>query len=101
MIAYYVHWKYPATADIELFYNGVVDEKFFHKEENAIKYAKEQLKQWRENERDFDKLNKKNNEKGLSHKEKEEWAELGLICCGYLPNGYTIRKREIKFEDED
>ena len=37
MIAYYVHWIYPPTADDELFYGGIDDEKLFHHQENAEK----------------------------------------------------------------
>ena len=43
MIAYYVHWHYPSTADNELFYGGEDDDKLFYHKENAEKYAKDKM----------------------------------------------------------
>ena len=100
MIAYYVHWHYPVTADDELFYAGRDDDKLFHKENNARSYAKKQLKQYRENERRFYELDEKDENEGLSLEEKEEWTKLSVFSYSDMPYDYTIREREIKFEDE-
>lgn len=97
MIAHYIHWRYPATADNAKYYAGRDDDKLFHHEENAEKYAKEQLKQWQNDEKRFYELDSKNNKEGLTPKEQEEWRKL---VYGDLPDDYSIRKREIKFEDE-
>ena len=73
MIAYYVHWIYPPTADDELFYGGIDDEKLFHHSENAEKYAKEQMSEW-------------NNDVNFEYND--------------LPCDYSIRNRNIEFEDD-
>lgn len=100
MIAYYVHWIYPPTAEDELFYAGTDDEKLFHKEDNARDYAKKQLKQYQENERRFYELDEKDENEGLTLEEKEEWTKLAVFSYSDMPYDYDIRKREIKFEDE-
>ena len=101
MIAYYIHWIYPPTADDANFYAGRDDSKLFHHEENSEKYAKEQLKQWQRDEKRFYELVSKDSEEGLTSEEQEEWDKLASIVCGDLPDDYSIRKREIKFEDEE
>ena len=100
MIAYYVHWIYPSTANDKLFYVGLDDDKLFHKEENAIVYAKKELKQCQQNERRFYELDEKDENEGLNPKELEEWTELAVFSYSDIPCDYGIRKREIKFEDE-
>ena len=100
MIAYYVHWIYPQSADDELFYGGKNDEKLFHEEDNARAYADKQLKQYQENERRFYELDKKDENEGLSPEEKDEWTKLAVFSYSDMPYDYGICKREIKFEDE-
>ena len=100
MIAYYVHWIYSSTADDELFYGGLDDDKLFHEEENAISYAKKELKQYQENEKRFYELDEKDENEGLSPEELEEWTKLAVFSYSDMPCDYGIRKREIKFEDE-
>ena len=100
MIAYYVHWCYPATADDANYFGGQNDDKLFHHEENAEKYAKNKLNQiYNDNDR-FNELNDKYEDEGLTLEEEVEWGKLATRLCGDLPNDYKIRKREIKFEDE-
>lgn len=101
MIAYYIHWSYPASADEELFYYGIDDSKFFHHEENAKKYAEKQLKQWQNDENRFFELEMKDSEKGLTPEEQEELRKLAPNIYGDLPNNYTIKEREMIFEDEE
>ena len=101
MIAYYIHWRYPATADDANYYAGRDDDKLFHYEEIAKEYAENQLKQWQNDEKRFYDLDVKDNEEGLTSEEQEEWRKLANICSGDLPDSYSVRKREIKFEDED
>lgn len=100
MIAYYIHWIYDFSADDELFLSGKTDDKLFHHKENAEKYAKDKINEWNDNSSRFDYLNNKDEEYGLSPEEKEEWTKLALICCGDLPYDYSIRERNIEFEDE-
>lgn len=100
MKAYYVHWHYPASADDANYYAGKDDDKFFHHKENAEKYAKEQLQQWQNDEKRFYELDSKDNEEGLTSEEQEEWHKLASIIYGDLPCDYTIKEREIKFEDK-
>lgn len=100
MIAYYVHWIYPPTADDELFYAGRDDKKLFHEEDNARAYAEKQLKQYQENERRFYELDEKDENEGLSPEEQEEWANLAVFSYSDMPYDYGIRNRDIKFEDE-
>lgn len=99
MIAYYVHWIYPPTADDANYYVGRDDYKLFHHKENAEKYAKEQLKQWQKDENRFCELDIKYNEEGLTPEEREEWCDL-IHIYGDLPCDYSIKERDIKFEDE-
>ena len=100
MIAYYVHWHYPASADDANYYAGQDDDKLFHHKENAEKYAKKQLKQWRNDEKRFYELNIKDNEESLTSEEQEEYDKLAPIVYDDLPDDYIIRERDIKFEDE-
>lgn len=100
MIAYYVHWHYPASADDANYYAGRDDDKLFHHKENAEKYAKEQLNQWQRDEKRFYELDDKDNKEGLTPEEQEEWRKLALIICDDLPDNYIICERDIKFEDE-
>lgn len=100
MIAYYVHWCYPSTADDANYFGGQDSDKFFHHEENAENYAKNELNQiYNDNDR-FNELNDKAEDKGLTLEEEVEWGKLATRLCGDLPNDYKICKREIKFEDE-
>ena len=101
MIAYYIHWIYPASADDANFYAGRDDDKLFHHKENAEKYAKKQLNQWQRDERRFYELDNKDNVEGLTPEEQEEWRKLAPMVYVDLPNDYTIRKRKIEFEDEE
>lgn len=101
MIAYYIHWYYPASADDANYYAGRDDNKFFHHKDNAKKYAEKQLKQWQNDEKRFYELSNKDGEEGLTSEEQEEWHKLAPIVYGDLPDDYSIRKREIKFEDEE
>lgn len=100
MIAYYVHWIYPPTADDELFYAGRDDNKLFHEEENAISYANKELKQYQENERRFYELDAKDENEGLNPEEKDEWTKLAVFSYSDMPYDYAIKERDIKFEDE-
>ena len=100
MIAYYIHWHYPASADDANFYAGQDDDKLFHHKENAEKYAKDQINEWNNNSNRFYYLDCKDNEEGLTSEEQEEWHKLAPICYGDLPCDYAIKEREIKFEDE-
>ena len=101
MIAYYIHWRYPATADDANYYAGRDDDKFFHNEENAEKYAKDKINEWNDNASRFEYLDNKDNEYGLNPEEQEEWRKLAPIVYGDLPCDYVIKEREIKFEDEE
>ena len=100
MIAYYIHWSYPASADDANFYAGRDDDKLFHHKENAEKYAKDQISEWNGIGARFEYLDIKDSEYGLSPEEREEYDKLVRICYGDLPDDYTICERDIKFEDE-
>ena len=100
MIAYYIHWHYPATADDANYYAGRDDDKLFHHKENAKSYAEKQLKQWRNDAERFYELDNKGNKEGLNPEEQEEWRKLASLVYGDLPYDYVIRERDIKFEDE-
>lgn len=100
MIAYYVHWHYPHTADNELFYGGKDDDKLFHHKENAEKYAENKIDEWDKASARFDYLEIQDNAYGLRPEEREEYRRLCSLFDGDLPDDYTICKREIKFEDE-
>ena len=100
MIAYYIHWHYPVTADNELFYGGEDDDKLFHHKENAEKYAKDKIDEWHKASARFDYLNGLDVIFGLNPEELEEYRRLASFLCGDLPDDYTICEREIKFEDE-
>ena len=100
MIAYYIHWNYPPTADNSNFYAGRDDDKLFHHKENAEKYAKDKINEWNDNSRRFDYLCNKEEGYGLSPEEQEEYDKLAPIVYGDIPDDYIIRERDIKFEDE-
>lgn len=101
MIAYYIHWIYPPEADEELFYGGRDDlDNLFYHEENAEKFAKEEMTKYEEDEKRYDYLNKKDDEEGLTPEERDEFTDLLRRCCGDNPYGYAIRKKEFKFKDE-
>jgi hypothetical protein len=72
MIAYYVHWHYPASADDVNFYCGQDDDKLFHHKENAEKYAKDKINEWNDNCCRFTYLCDKEEEYGLTYEEQEE-----------------------------
>lgn len=100
MIAYYIHWHYPFTADNELFYGGENDDKLFHHKENAEKYAKDKINEWNKASSRFEYLNNKDDYCGLSPEEREEYRRLASLLYGDLPDDYTICERYIKFEDK-
>lgn len=98
MIAYYIKWVYPATADDSLFYGGMTDDKLFHHKENAIAYAKNYLK---------DILDKQNKATTLYDKISngeeltDEENDLSRYLFGDYPFDYIVKKRDIVFEDEE
>lgn len=102
MIAYYIHWNYPATADDALYYSGEDDKHFFHHKENAIKYAIEALDHWNKANMEYDILCRKLSDEG--HLTNEEELRLYALetsyCLGDVPDSYKIKQREIEFEDE-
>ena len=100
MIAYYVHWHYPSTADNELFYGGKDDDKLFHHRENAETYAKNKIDEWDKASTRFDYLGVQDDDFGLTPREREEYRRLCSLFDGDLPDDYTILHKEIKFEDE-
>ena len=100
MIAYYIHWHYPSTADNELFYGGKDDDKLFHHKENAEKYAKDKMYEWNKASARFDYLGIQDDDFGLTPREREEYRRLCSLFDGDLPDDYTILHKEIKFEDE-
>lgn len=100
MIAYYVHWYYPASADNANFYGGQDNDKLFHHLENAENYAKNELNKIYNDNKRFNELVTKDEEEGLTIEEEIEYGKLATRLCGDLPNDYKICKREIKFEDE-
>lgn len=100
MIAYYVHWNYPTTADNANFYAGQDDDKLFHHKENAEAYAKKELASFEMKLGDFLYLDIKSEQEGLSEEEENMYDELSNYYYSDIPNSYTIRERDIKFEDE-
>ena len=100
MIAHYVHWHYPETADDANYYAGRDDDKLFYHKENAEKYAKDKINEWNDNASRFEYLDNKDNEYGLNPEEQEEWRKLAPLVYGDLPYDYFIKERDIKFEDE-
>lgn len=100
MKAFYIVWIYDSSANDANYYAGNHDEKLFYHKENAEKYAKDRIKQWKDDENKFDKLNEKDENEGLSPEEQYEWVKLARICCGDIPIDYNICEREINFEDE-
>lgn len=99
MIAYYVHWIYPASADDALYYAGYDDEKLFHRESNAMAYANKYLKEVQDKLAEAYKLEATLDEIGRSPTE-EEYKILSIIYED-TPINYSIHKRDIKFEDEE
>ena len=75
MIAYYVHWHYPPTADDANYYAGRDDDKLFHHKENAEKYAKDKIHEWNKASARFDYLEIQDNDCGLNPEEQEEWRK--------------------------
>ena len=73
MIAYYIHWSYPPSADDVYYYGGTDDDRLYHHKENAEQVAKEELSNRRG--RYFD-------------------------GCFDEPDDYTICERDIHFKDE-
>ena len=100
MIAYYIHWHYDNTCDDANFYAGQDDDKLFHHKENAKKYAKDKINEWNNNSNRFYYLDSKDEDSGLTPEEQEEYDKLAKLVYGDLPYDYSIRQREIKFEDE-
>ena len=99
MIAYYIHWSYPTTADDSLYYGGDDDDRLFHHKENAEKIAKESVKHWDEKKIRLGELSIKYWTHKTTPEEEKEYYE--MIGYGDTPNGYTICERDIKFEDEE
>lgn len=99
MIAYYVHWIYPPSADDNLYYGGFDDERLFHREENAIAYATNFLKTLNENVLKANALDTVLEEEGRQPTDEE--AELLSLLYYDIPSNYIIYKRDIKFEDEE
>ena len=98
MIAYYIHWIYDVTCDDANFY-GQDDDKLYHHKENAEKYAEDKINEWNNSNR-FYYLYSKNEDSGLTPEEQEEYDKLANLVYGDLPYDYSIRERDIKFEDE-
>ena len=98
MIAYYIHWIYPPSADDELYYGGRDDlDNLFHHKENAEKFAKDEINRYREQEKRYDYLNRKDDEEGLTPEEQDEFTKLLLYCD--LPTDYIIREKDLNFKD--
>lgn len=99
MIAYYIQWVYPPSADNALFYGGRADDKLFHHKVNAIAYAKNYLKDILDKQNKatviYDKIY--NNNEELTDEENE----LSRYLFGDYPCDYIVKKRDIIFEDEE
>ena len=99
MEAYYIQWIYDSYADDSSFYGGDKTE-FFHKEENAIAYAKEKLKARDELKKRYNELIIKDIDGVISPDEEEELEEISIELLD-TPYDYNVCKREIKFIDEE
>ena len=99
MIAYYVHWIYPPSADDALYYGGSDDEKLFHREENAIAYANKYLKDLNKKVLKASVLSATIDEEGRNPTEEED--KLLSFLYYDIPSNYSICKRYIEFEDEE
>lgn len=98
MIAYYIHWDYPKTADDQLYYSGTDDGKLFHHKENAIKYAEATLEGYKKAKVRMTELEDKYyGGIRLTEQELHEFDE--LHCLYDCPIMYTVLERDIVFED--
>ena len=98
MMAYYIHWDYPKTADDQLYYSGTDDEKLFHHKENAVKYAEATLEKYKKARGRFCELENKHYE-GIRLTEQELHEFYELHCLYDCPTRYTVLERDIVFED--
>ena len=98
MIAYYIHWSYPSSADDQLYYGGDDDRRFFHHKENAEKLAQELMNHYQEIYGRWSELFAKHMAHDTTPEEDKEYYN--MQCCSDLPCGYTICERDIHFEDE-
>lgn len=76
MIAYYIYWTYPPSADDANYYAGNDDNRWFHHKENAEAIAEHEL------------------ENCTGSFFEDCWD-------GDIPDGYRICERDITFEDEE
>lgn len=98
MIAYYIHWSYPPSADDSLFYSGDDDNRLFHHKENAEKLAQDLMNHYQKMYGRWLELFHKHLAHETTPEEDKEYYN--MQCCGDLPNNYTICERDIHFEDE-
>lgn len=100
MIAYYVHWNYPPSADGILYDYGKDDEHFFHNRDNAEKFAENSLAKIAENIKRAEYLLDKRYACTITDEEEKELDKLFGYLYNDNPDSYSIRKRDIVFEDE-
>lgn len=101
MIAYYIHWNYPASADDALYYAGKDDKHLFHHKENAEEFAKNKLAEISEKVKRGNELIEKSYDVNITDEEDEELYNLFDYVWNDNPESYTIRERDIVFEDEE
>ena len=98
MIAYYIHWSYPSSADDSLYYGGDDDSRLFHHKENAEALAKKLMNYYQKQHNRWQELFHKHLAHETTIQEDEEYYS--IQCYSDLPNNYTICERDIHFEDE-
>ena len=101
MIAYYIHWNYPSSADRKLYDYGKDDKHLFHSEYNAGTFAKNKLAEISKNIKRAEYLIDKHYSSNITDNEKKELNNLIKYLRNDTPDSYSIRERDIVFEDEN